>query len=105
MASFTRSNMRPIQRLKLITCLLPLLAWHGQAAESTPTTPARPDALPSNSRRSPESQRRGFTPPVIDASKIERDVSYGKAGGVDLKLDLYFPKKSDSKPSPVAVYV
>jgi acetyl esterase/lipase len=41
---------------------------------------------------------------AVDARKIDRDVTYGKAEGVELKLDLYFPKKAEGK-LPVTVYV
>lgn len=38
-------------------------------------------------------------------SKIERDVTYGKVGDVELKLDIYHPKNGSAKSRPVAVYV
>lgn len=41
---------------------------------------------------------------AVDAHKIERDVTYGKADDVELKLDLYFPKKTEGQ-LPVTVYV
>ncbi len=37
--------------------------------------------------------------------KVERDVTYCAPEGVAQKLDIYYPKKSDGKPAPVAVYV
>jgi acetyl esterase/lipase len=39
------------------------------------------------------------------AARVESDVTYGKAEGIDLKLDLYFPAKTNSGALPVAVYV
>ncbi len=49
-------------------------------------------------------RRPGLAAPAVDARKIERDVIYGKADGVELKLDFYFPKKTEGK-LPVTVYV
>jgi acetyl esterase/lipase len=40
-----------------------------------------------------------------DGIRIERDVVYGSAEGVDLKLDLYFLRTNDGKPAPVVVFV
>ncbi len=39
------------------------------------------------------------------AEKVDRDVTYGQAGGTDLKLDLYYPKADSKKPRAIAVYV
>lgn len=35
---------------------------------------------------------------------VERDVTYGKAGGVDLKMDIYYPVAATG-PAPVVMYV
>jgi acetyl esterase/lipase len=40
-----------------------------------------------------------------DAEKIERDVTYGQAAGVDLKLDIYHPKGATEELRPAVVYV
>jgi acetyl esterase/lipase len=37
--------------------------------------------------------------------KVERDVTYATAGGVALKLDLYFPAGAGGEPAPVVVYL
>jgi acetyl esterase/lipase len=51
----------------------------------------------------PKTARR--RPAVIDAARIERDVVYGKAGDVELKLDVYYPKQPNAKPMIPLVYV
>ena len=46
-------------------------------------------------------------PPGPDPAKlgsVERDLTYGNAAGVDLKLDIYYPKTADG-PVPAVVYV
>ena len=43
--------------------------------------------------------------PTPAPGAILRDVTYCTAGGVALKLDLYFPQTGAAQPSPVAVYV
>lgn len=42
---------------------------------------------------------------LADAAKIERDVTYGRGGDVDLKMDIYYPKNPSSTPLPVVMYV
>ncbi len=37
--------------------------------------------------------------------KVERDVTYCTIDGVDLKMDVYHPGRSDDGPAPVAVFV
>ncbi|MEO5801903.1 MAG: alpha/beta hydrolase [Verrucomicrobiota bacterium] len=49
-------------------------------------------------------RRAGLAALAVDARKIQQDVVYGKADDVELKLDLYFPKKTEGK-LPVTVYV
>lgn len=44
----------------------------------------------------------GFSPSKLGT--VERDVTYAKASGVNLKMDIYYPRKA-SGPVPVAVYV
>ncbi len=44
----------------------------------------------------------GFSPSKLGT--VERDVTYGKTSGVNLKMDIYYPRKA-SGPVPVAVYV
>jgi uncharacterized protein (DUF1501 family) len=43
--------------------------------------------------------------PAPGPGRVERDITYGTAGGVDLKLDLYFPADAGRGPAPVAVYL
>jgi acetyl esterase/lipase len=48
----------------------------------------------------------GGKPPVIPESVVvERDVEYGKAGDVSLKLDIVRPKEPSEKPRPVIVFI
>lgn len=42
---------------------------------------------------------------MLEAARIQRDVTYGEADGVALKMDLYFPKQPASKPMPALMYV
>lgn len=42
---------------------------------------------------------------VPESVKVERDITYGHAGGVDLKLDVYSPKTASETPRAVTVYV
>ena len=44
-------------------------------------------------------------PTPIDAASVERDVTYGKVGDVELKLDVYHPKQPNAKPQLAVVYV
>ena len=44
--------------------------------------------------------------PSVPASvNLERDVEYGKAGDVSLKLDMLLPKKTSETPLPLVVYI
>ncbi|HEY5040604.1 MAG TPA: alpha/beta hydrolase [Verrucomicrobiae bacterium] len=43
--------------------------------------------------------------PAAVAAKVQRDVVYGRAGGVKLKLDLYFPACDTNQARPVVMYV
>lgn len=77
-----------VPSLLLLLVLVPA-AWSQDKAATNAAPPARKRAVL----------------PVTDAAKIERDVVYGQAGGVELKLDLYDPKKPAVGPRLVAVYV
>jgi acetyl esterase/lipase len=44
-------------------------------------------------------------PKVPDTIKFQPDIVYGKAGDVELKLDLYLPKTEAKKPLPVVVWI
>jgi acetyl esterase/lipase len=48
---------------------------------------------------------RGGPRPETYAAKIERDVTYGKVGDLELKLDVYHPKKPNANPQVALVYV
>src|SRR5437868_5760131 len=39
------------------------------------------------------------------AERVERDVTYGRVGDVELKMDIYHPKGAGEKPLPVVMYV
>jgi arylsulfatase A-like enzyme/dienelactone hydrolase len=62
-----------------------------RARQATPTTPA--------ARATPA------VPLARSWGSVQRDVTYCTADGVALKMDVYFPKKAQSAPMPVAVYV
>lgn len=84
----------------MMTCFLTTLAFAAVAVGVDP--PENPSAVPTR-RAQPG---RATAPPVVnDAEKIDRDVTYGKAGDVELKMDIYHPKTTSGKASPVAMYV
>lgn len=64
-----------------------LLAWESCATPEAQTKP----------RKHPEQ--------ILGAARIERDVVYGQAGEVALKMDLYFPGPAWSNSLPVVMYV
>jgi acetyl esterase/lipase len=41
----------------------------------------------------------------LPASKVLSDITYCTVNGTDIKMDMYFPIKFDSNPSPVLVYI
>ncbi|MBI3852228.1 MAG: alpha/beta hydrolase [Verrucomicrobia bacterium] len=87
--------------LKLVG-LLTTLALTSVAVGADP--PKTPDAAPT--RRPQPVRAAPVLPGLSDAAEtIDRDVTYGRAGAVELKMDLYFPKKTDGKALPVAMYV
>ncbi len=43
--------------------------------------------------------------PALDGIQIERDVEYGKAGDISLKLDICRPKELPKEPMPVVIYI
>lgn len=65
---------------------------------------AAPVESKTDSRLTRPSRKQALAALNIDARKIERDIIYGKADGVELKLDIYFPKETKGK-LPVTVYV
>jgi acetyl esterase/lipase len=44
-------------------------------------------------------------PTVPEGVTLERNVEYGKAGNVSLKLDMLLPKKESKTPLPLVVYI
>ncbi len=78
------------------------------SANASDVAEVKSDAEPAQtnppSERAPKRGIKELAALAIDARKTERDVIYGKAGDVGLKMDLYFPKKTDGK-LPVTVYV
>lgn len=83
----------------LILCVV---AWAVLAAAQTSLQPARADTVPPSV--APATQPPA-SPAIPDAAKVERDVVYGRAGRVELKLDLYYPHGKATGPLPVAVYI
>jgi len=88
--------MKSLPVLLVLGLLAPVLAGRAQDAAA----PARvgDSATPSAARKRPAA----FVP---EAAQIERDVVYGRAGGVELKLDVYHPKQPAAGARPAAVYV
>jgi len=43
--------------------------------------------------------------PAMAAGKVQYNVVYGHAGGEDLTMNLYFPKKPGSGPLPIVMYI
>jgi acetyl esterase/lipase len=90
--------MKSFQR-PLLVCFLVLAS--GALAQDIPATGR---GEPSGINTVPVARK--WIPPLVNAAeKIERDVVYGQAGGVDLKLDIYHPKRPVGGAQPVAVYV
>ena len=76
-----------------------------RGAEPAPAAPASADSTTPDAKGAARQARKGAGTLKVDAAKIERDVTYGKAAGTELKLDLYFPRESDGKRLAAAVYV
>lgn len=75
--------------------------------QNPPLTTVRTNPTPSATQVPPPSPRVNAPPanPGLDPTqKIQRDVTYCTPEGVALKMDLYYPPKSD-QPSPAAVFV
>ena len=88
---------KPLSALRVL-----VMAFAASAVAQEKTSAPGNDA---SLRRPPTGTRRAAEAPDLQASKVERDVIYGKVGEVELKLDIYHPKKAGAKPTPVAVYV
>ena len=86
-------------------CVWLLALWPALGAEPSSDPSTSPAPRPPDSGQQPQRRRRLPLQPITDAAKVERDVTYGKVGEIELKLDIYFPRKTDGKPLPVAVYV
>jgi acetyl esterase/lipase len=90
--------------LILSGCFL-LLVAQATFAEEKPEVAASVTKTNSPAGRVNRQNRRPGTGALaVDARKIERNVTYGKAGDVELKLDIYFSKETKGK-LPVTVYV
>lgn len=70
---------------------------------ATPTVPL--PATTSTPREQSKTPTRPNQTNVAQLGSVQKDITYCTADGVPLKMDVYFPKKSDGKPAPVAVYV
>ncbi|MBI1903580.1 MAG: alpha/beta hydrolase [Planctomycetia bacterium] len=53
----------------------------------------------------PQRQQPRLGPEIAEEIAVERDVEYGKAGDVSLKLDVYRPKAESKAPRPVVVWI
>ncbi len=78
-------------------------ARRNATATRRPTATRGPSATPRpTATRTPAAVRAGFNP--AKAGTVERDITYCTAGGVALKLDVYYPP-STGGPAPGVVYV
>jgi acetyl esterase/lipase len=97
--------------LSTVTVFLTLLLSFGLVARSAETEVAESGGITQAQTVKPSESEvrstrgRSSSSSLGSAAKIERDVVYGKVDGVDLKLDIYFPKQSGTNPVPVAMYV
>src|ERR1043165_4503368 len=96
--------MKPTPTICVMISLL-LCAGLVRGAEPAPAAPASADSTTPDAKGAARQARKGAGTLKVDAAKIERDVTYGKAAGTELKLDLYFPRESDGKRLAAAVYV
>lgn len=69
-------------------------------ATSTPAPALLPATQPPAARPAPP--QRGD--PASHARSVQRDITYCSVDGVDLKMDLYFPKEA-AGPTPLVVYI
>ena len=76
--------------LAVVSLSVALVACTAGEAPSSPATPPSNSALPG--------------PPTARLGTVMRDVTYGNAGSVALKLDIYYPK-SATEAVPAVVYV
>lgn len=104
MASFSRNTMEKtfISSLLSAGILLASSSFIVAQEKQTEAAQSKPGRDLAAERTGPAT-RQGMTAGVIP-DKVERDVVYGKADDVELKLDLYYPKKTAGK-LPVTVYV
>ncbi|MBI3915311.1 MAG: alpha/beta hydrolase [Chloroflexi bacterium] len=87
------------KRLILIGAIAWMLAaCSPTVATSTPMTPA---ASPTSATPTPATRDQSRA----SSARVDREVTYCLAAGVALKMDIYYPQKSEGKPAPVAVYV
>ncbi len=87
---------QPTEKSSASSTNLPPRKSESEIDGATTNSPGEPAARPN--------RRAGLAALAVDARKIEREVTYGKADEVELKLDLYFPRKREGK-LPVTVYV
>ena len=100
-------------KITVLTILLALCLAMGCSvagvapARSTPTVALLTDT-PTLAPITPTATPRPTRTPVLDPAKVgrvERDLTYCAADGTALKMDVYFPMKSEGKSAPVAVNV
>ena len=92
-----------------IICLAMLVAGCQPLATASPSTPSpTPEPTKTNTPTVIPTSTNTATPePAFDRNRLgnlERDITYCTVGGVELKMDLYFPESMDG-PWPAAVYV
>ncbi len=73
-----------------------------------PGSPARPGSQRPQLQPSPPPRpqaRNAADAGALEGIQIERDVEYGQAGGVSLRLDLCRPTELPKEPMPVVIYI
>jgi len=79
----------------LAATVLPVLGQH--------KTPSRPDS--SIFSQPQQEDLRSLSAANSAAATVQRDVIYGFAGGVLLKMDLYLPANSNARSAPAAIHL
>ena len=83
-----------------------LLAWAAAGARGqTPARPATAPTAPPTVAVLPAKPPAAAADPAAEAVTFEKDVVYGHAGGVDLKLNLARPKAAGGAPLPCLVII
>lgn len=79
-------------------------------ADSIPPLIMTAEPNPVATRTRAPTRSPGTPPPtrginLTNLTSVQRDLTYCIAGGIELKMDIYFPSPLPSKPVPVTIYV